>query len=62
MFTALFRIRPVGIPYLDLIPKSSSKVPYFWNPNIMCEAYTVDEIKFLVDEFGKASLLAKNAE
>ena len=51
----------VGIPYLDLIPKSSSKVPYFWNPNIMCEAYTVDEIKFLVDEFGKASLLAKNA-
>lgn len=51
----------VGIPYLDTMPKSSSRVPYFWDPNIICEAYTVDEIKFLVDEFGKASLLAQNA-
>ncbi|MGI6175716.1 MAG: FAD-dependent oxidoreductase [Christensenellales bacterium] len=51
----------VGIPYLDIMPKSASAVSYFWDPSITCEPYTVEEIKFLVDEFGKSALLAKNA-
>ncbi len=51
----------VGIPYLNVMPKSASRVSYFWDPSITCEPYTVDEIKYLVDEFGKSALLAKNA-
>ncbi len=51
----------VGIPYKDTMPKSSSRTPYFWNPEIICEAYTVDEIKFLVEEFGKSAKFAQDA-
>lgn len=51
----------VGVPYLNTIPKSASRVPYFWDPSITCDEYTVDEIKYLIDEFGKSSLIAQNA-
>ena len=42
-------------------PKSASAVPSFFFPDLICTPYTVEEIKFLVDKFGYASLLAKNA-
>lgn len=51
----------VGIPYKDTMPKSASATPYFWDPRIICEPYTVDEIKYLVDEFGKSARLAQDA-
>ena len=42
-------------------PKSASAVPSFFFPNLICEPYTTDEIKFLVQKFGYSCLLAKNA-
>jgi 2-enoate reductase len=42
-------------------PKSASAIPSFFFPNLTCTPYTVDEIKFLIEKFGHASMLAKNA-
>lgn len=42
-------------------PKSASEVPSFFFPNLMCTPYTKEEIKFLVEKFGNAARLAKNA-
>ncbi len=42
-------------------PKSASAVPSFFFPSLICEPYTIDEIKFLIGKFGYACLLAKNA-
>lgn len=42
-------------------PKSASAVPSFFFPNLICEPYTTDEIKFLIQKFGYSCLLAKNA-
>lgn len=42
-------------------PKSASRVSSFFFPNLICEPYTVEEIKFLVGKFGNAARLAKNA-
>jgi 2-enoate reductase len=42
-------------------PKSASAVPSFFFPDLICTPYTKDEIQFLVEKFGYASLLAKNA-
>ncbi len=42
------------------MPKSSSRTP-FSGTEIICEAYTVDEIKFLVEEFGKSAKFAQDA-
>ena len=40
---------------------SASKITNFWNPDAIHRAYTVDEIHYLVDCYGKAALFAKNA-
>lgn len=42
-------------------PKSASEVPSFWYPNLICQEYTVDEIKWMVEQFGYSASLAKNA-
>ena len=42
-------------------PKSASAIPSFFFPDLICTPYTKEEIKFLVDKFGYAALLAKNA-
>ncbi|MFY9175126.1 MAG: FAD-dependent oxidoreductase [Peptococcia bacterium] len=42
-------------------PKSASAVPSFFFPDLICEPYTKEEIKFLVQKFGNAARLAKNA-
>lgn len=42
-------------------PKSSSAIPHFWVPGVICEPYTTEEIKFLIGEFGKSARLAMDA-
>ncbi|MGI6145622.1 MAG: FAD-dependent oxidoreductase [Clostridia bacterium] len=42
-------------------PKSASAIPSFFFPELTCTPYTKEEIKFLVNQFGYSSLLAKNA-
>lgn len=40
-------------------PTSASEVPYMWNPDITCRAITKDEIKNLVEIYGKAAAMVK---
>ncbi len=42
-------------------PHSSSATPSFWFEDLICVPFTVEEIKELVQKFGYAALLAKNA-
>lgn len=42
-------------------PRSASAVPNFWVPEVICEPYTVEEIKVLVDAFGRGARFAKDA-
>lgn len=55
------RVASVGQLYDGTVPKSASKCTLFWDPSKECEPYTVDEIHYLVEEFGKGALLAKNS-
>ena len=41
--------------------KSASATPLFWDPSLNCEPFTIEEIKYLIDEFGKAAKLACDA-
>lgn len=40
-------------------PTSASEVPYMWAPDVTCRALTKDEIKRLVESYGKAAALSK---
>lgn len=39
-------------------PVSSSEIPNYWEPEVMCRALTVDEIERLVEAFGEAARIA----
>ena len=42
------------------LPIAPSKIPYRWDPSITCRELTVEEIKYIVMEFGKAAKIAKD--
>ena len=42
-------------------PHSSSAIPAFWFPNLICIPFTVEEIHYLTDKVGYSAKLAKDA-
>ncbi len=43
------------------VPKSASSCTCFWDPSKTCEPYTTEEVEYLVEEFGRSALLAKQS-
>ncbi len=51
-----------GMPDIgERVPISSSENPSFYDPNVICRALTVDEIKDIIKDFAQAALFAKKA-
>lgn len=46
----------------DVKPYSCSEIDSFWFPDIACKAFTVEDIKFIVEKMGEGAAFAKNAE
>jgi 2-enoate reductase len=51
-----------GMPGIgERVPISSSEIPSFYDPNLICRALTKEEIKDMMKDWTKAALFAKNA-
>lgn len=51
-----------GMPDIgERVPISSSENPSFYDPNVICRALTVDEIKDIIKDFAQAASFAKKA-
>lgn len=55
------RVASAGQLWDGTVPKSASVCNCFWEPDKVCEPYTVEEIQYLVEEFGRAAKLARDS-